>query len=184
MKNTLVQLIFTFADVQCLSTLDGEKEINGLSILTSGPSGPLSPFCPLEWNLLPGSPWEWKKDEEKILKNLHWKSRKETHRFSSAAFLPYFSVISFRTLKIGGKKTELIRCKEIHSTLSNISQTKLPSAQDFQSSIPWYDLEDLVGQLGLSFPAGKHLQDLQTKKAQTETHNVKNWLDCAEMLSK
>lgn len=38
--------------------------------------------------------------------DLYSKSRKETHRLSSAAFLSYFSVISFHTLK----KTKVRAC--------------------------------------------------------------------------
>lgn len=58
--------------------------------------------------------------------DLYCKSRKETHRLSSAAFLSDFSVISFHTLKDKHQKTkkqrlELIRCKEIHSTFHTIN---------------------------------------------------------------
>lgn len=44
----------------------------------------------------------------------------------------------------------------------NITYNKLPLAQDFQWSTLWSDLEGLVGQQDPSFPAGKHLQHLQT----------------------
>lgn len=159
-------------------TLVGKKETNCLSNLTSGPSGPLSPFLPLKWNLPPGSPFEWtKKDEETheaspdsyvgLIKykvtDLRRKSRKETHRLSSATFLSYFSVVTFHTLKVWKNwGSEPISCKDVHSTLPNISHIKLPSALDSQSSILWSDPEGQVGQQDLTFPAGKHLQHRQT----------------------